>query len=209
MYDVWDVIGLRGTGTDSYSVENLFIPEKFAALRDEPSALREKGPLYKIPTNAIYSMGFAATSLGVARAQFDAAIELSRKKTPQGQGAMKENSAVQGLIGLTEAKLRRARAYLFATAAEVWEDLVHGPLTEAHRVALRLAATSTIHQSTEIVDIAYHMAGATAVFRANGFERRLRDMHAINQQLQARDTHYEEMGKAILTGNLAGPPSTR
>ena len=38
MYDVWDVIGLNGTGTDSYSVENLFIPEKFAALRDEPTA---------------------------------------------------------------------------------------------------------------------------------------------------------------------------
>ena len=31
-------------------------------------------------------------------------------------------------------------------------------------------------------------------------------MHAINQQLQARDSHYEEMGKAILMGNLAGPP---
>jgi alkylation response protein AidB-like acyl-CoA dehydrogenase len=210
LYDVWDVIGLRGTGTDSYSVDNLFIPEKFAALRDEPSALREKGPLYKIPTNTIYSMGFAATSLGVARAQLDAAVDLSRKKTPQGLSAMKENSAVQGLIGRTEAQLRRARAYLFATAAEVWDDLVHGgPLTEAHRVAMRLAATSTIHESTEIVGTAYHMAGATAVFRANGFERRLRDMHAINQQLQARDTHYEDIGKVILSGNLAGPPTGR
>src|SRR5215203_3342627 len=210
LYDVWDVIGLRGTGTDSYSVDNLFIPEKFAALRDEPSALREKGPLYKIPTNTIYSMGFAATSLGVARAQFDAAIDLARKKTPQGPSAMKENSAVQGLIGRTEAKLRRARAYLFATAAEVWDDLARGaPLSEAHRIGMRLAATSTIHESTEIVGTAYHMAGATAVFRANGFERRLRDMHAINQQLQARDTHYEDIGKAILSGNLAGPPTGR
>jgi alkylation response protein AidB-like acyl-CoA dehydrogenase len=210
LYDVWDVIGLRGTGTDSYSVDNLFVPEKFAALRDEPQALREKGPLYRIPTNAIYSMGFAATSLGVARAQFDAAVELSRKKTPQGLSAMKENSAVQGLIGLTEAKLRRARAYLFATATEVYDDLARGAFfTEGHRVALRLASTSTIHQSTEIVDVAYHMAGATAVFRANGFERRLRDMHAINQQLQARDTHYEEMGKVLLSGNLAGAPTAR
>src|SRR3954447_4932824 len=210
MYDVWDVIGLKGTGTDSYSVDNLFVPEKFAALRDDPSALREKGPIYKIPTNTVYSMGFAATSLGVARAQFDAAIELSRKKTPQGLSAMRENSAVQGLIGRTEAKLRRARAYLFATAAEVWDDLVRGErLTEARHVALRLAATSTIHESTEIVGTAYHMAGATAVFRANGFERRLRDMHAINQQLQARDTHYEDIGKAILSGNLGGPPTGR
>src|SRR5438270_12391358 len=40
MYDVWDVIGLKGTGTDSYSVDDLFIPENFAALRDEPTALR-------------------------------------------------------------------------------------------------------------------------------------------------------------------------
>jgi hypothetical protein len=53
------------------------------------------------------------------------------------------------------------------------------------------------------------MAGATAVFRANGFERRLRDMHAINQQLQARDTHYEDIGRVILSGNFASPPTGR
>jgi hypothetical protein len=53
------------------------------------------------------------------------------------------------------------------------------------------------------------MAGATAVFRANGFERRLRDMHAINQQLQARDTHYEDIGKVILSGNLKTAPTSR
>src|SRR6202047_1596779 len=51
MYDVWDTIGLKGTGTDSYSVDNLFIPEKFAALCDDPAAVREKGPLYKLPTH--------------------------------------------------------------------------------------------------------------------------------------------------------------
>ena len=66
MYDVWDVIGLKGTGTDSYSVDNLFIPEKFSALRDDLTAVRETGTLYKLTTNMVYSMGFAATSLGVA-----------------------------------------------------------------------------------------------------------------------------------------------
>ena len=120
MYDVWDVIGLKGTGTDSYSVENLLVPERFAALRDDPRGLREQGPLYKLSTHMVFSMGFAATSLGVARATLDAAIELSRSKQPQGLGAMRENNAVQGLIGRTEASLRAARAYLYATAAEVW-----------------------------------------------------------------------------------------
>jgi len=210
MYDVWDVIGLRGTGTDSYSVDNLFIPEKFAALRDDPSALREKGPLYQLTTNMVFSMGFAATSLGVARATLDAAIELSRKKLPQGLSAMRDNNAVQGLIGRTEGNLRAARAYLYATAAEVWADLVRGEaLTEAHRIAIRLAATWTIHQATAVVDTAYHMAGATAVFSANKFERRFRDMHAIAQQIQARDTHYEDAGRVILSGNLQAAPTAR
>ena len=210
MHDVWDVIGLKGTGTDSYSVENLLIPEKFAALRDDPNAVREKGPLYKLTTNAVFGMGFAATSIGVARATLDAAIELARTKQPQGLAVMRENNAVQGMIGRSEATLRAARAYLYATAAEVWRDLERGDrLTEAHRIALRIATTWTIHQSAAVVDTAYHMAGATSVFAANPFERRFRDMHAIAQQIQARDTHYEDAGKAILTADLSRPPTSR
>ena len=210
MYDVWDVIGLKGTGTDSYSVDNLFIPDKFAALRDDPSACREKGPLYKLTTNAVFGMGFAATAVGVARSTLDAAIELARSKQPQGLAAMRDNSAVQGLIGRTEATLRAARAYLYATAGEVWRDLARGdPVTAAHRIALRIATTWTIHQSASVVDAAYHMTGATAVFAANPFERRFRDMHTIAQQIQARDTHYEDAGKVILSARFSTPPTTR
>jgi indole-3-acetate monooxygenase len=202
-YEVWDVIGLSGTGTDSYSVDNLFIPEKFAAQRDNFSALREKGLLYGITTYTMYGLGFAAIALGVARATLDAAIELARGKASVGIKAMRENSAVQGLIGRTEGNLRAARAYLFGSAAEAWRDLTRsGSLSEDHRTALRLASTWTIHQAAAVVDAAYHMAGATAIFRANPFERRFRDMHAIAQQIQARDNHYEDVGKAMLG---AGP----
>jgi alkylation response protein AidB-like acyl-CoA dehydrogenase len=207
LHDVWDVIGLNGTGTDSYSVDNLFIPEKFAALRDDPAALREKGPLYRITTHTMYGLGFAAVALGVARAMLDATVDLARGKASFGLKAMRENNAVQGAIGRTEGNLRAARAYLYATANEAWRDLTQtGNLSEDHRVALRLASTWTIHQAAAVVDAAYHMAGATAVFRANKFERRFRDMHAIAQQVQARNTHYEDVGKAIL-GNSSEPPA--
>src|SRR5436309_2220134 len=207
MYDVWDVIGLKGTGTDSSSVDDLLIPEKFAALRDEPTALREQGPLYKLTTYTVFGLGFAAVSLGVARATLDAAIDLARGKESVGLKAVRENSAVQAQIGRTEGNLRAARAYLYATVAEVWRELTRtGKTGDEHRIALRLAATWTIHQAASVVDTGYRMAGATAVFRANKFERRFRDMHAITQQVQARDTHYEDVGKAIL-GNSSEPPA--
>lgn len=46
-----------------------------------------------------------------------------------------------------------------------------------------------------VVDTAYHTAGATAVSRSHPFERWFRDMHAITQQIQARDTHHEHVGR--------------
>jgi alkylation response protein AidB-like acyl-CoA dehydrogenase len=207
MYDVWDVIGLKGTGTDSYSVDNLFIPEKFTALRDDPAALREKGLLYRVTTFTMFGLGFAAIALGVARATLDAAIELSRGKASPGLKTMRDNHALQGLIGRTEGNWRAARAYLYGATAEAWSELTRtGNLSDDHRTALRLAATWTIHQAASVVDTAYHMAGATAVFSANRFERRFRDMHAIAQQIQARDTHYEDVGRAILANT---PPVHR
>ncbi|OAF17103.1 acyl-CoA dehydrogenase family protein [Bradyrhizobium neotropicale] len=200
LHDVWNAIGLAGTGTDSYEVRNLFIPERFATFRDVPQALREPGPIYRLGTGSAFSLGFAAVSLGVARATLEAAIALARGKHQSlAASAMRDNQAVQGLIGRTEGDLRAARAYLYATANAMWRDLsATGEFSNAHRTAVRLAATWTIHQSARVVDAAYHMAGATAVFRSNPFERRFRDMHAIAQQIQARDTHYEDVGKLIL-----------
>lgn len=202
MHDVWQAIGLAGTGTDSYEVHDLFIPDRFAAFRDVPEALREPGPLYRLPTGSTFSLGFAAVSLGVARATLDAAIALARAKHQSlAASAMRDNQAVQGLIGRTEADFRAARAYLYATANAMWRDLsATGTFSLTHRSAVRLASTWTIQQSAKVVDTAYHMAGATAVFRSNPFERRFRDMHAIAQQIQARDTHYEDVGRAILLG---------
>ncbi|MCP3394110.1 acyl-CoA dehydrogenase [Bradyrhizobium sp. CCGB12] len=201
LHDVWQAIGLAGTGTDSYEVSDIFVPERFTAFRDVPAALRETGPLYRIGTGSTFSLGFAAVSLGIARATLDAAIALARGKHQSlAASAMRDNGAVQGLIGRTEGDLRAARAYLYATAHAMWDDLsVTGAFSAAHRSAVRLAATWTIHQSAKVVDAAYHMAGATAVFRSNPFERRFRDMHAIAQQIQARDTHYQDVGKAILS----------
>ncbi|MET4802228.1 acyl-CoA dehydrogenase family protein [Bradyrhizobium sp. LB11.1] len=204
MHDVWQAIGLAGTGTDSYEVHDLFIPDRFAVFRDVPSALREPGPLYRLPTGSTFSLGFAAVSLGVARATLDAAITLAcAKHQSLAASAMRDNQAVQGLIGRTEADLRAARAYLYATANAMWRDLsATGTFSPAYRSAVRLAATWTIQQSAKVVDTAYHMAGATAVFRSNPFERRFRDMHAITQQIQARDTHYEDVGKMILASGV-------
>ncbi|HEV8014854.1 MAG TPA: hypothetical protein VGP48_04955 [Stellaceae bacterium] len=200
LHDVWDVVGLKGTGTDDYAVDDLFVAERFSALRDDASERREAGPLYKMTTSMMYGIGFAAIALGVARASLDAAIATARGKTSRDlKQGMRHNNVTQATIGRAEAKLRGARAYLYDAVGEVWRDLeAGGSITLDHRLALRLAATATIHQSAEVVDAVYHMLGATAIFRAQALERRFRDIHTIAQQIQARDIHYESVGQVLL-----------
>ena len=88
----------------------------------------------------------------------------------------------------------------FFTDDAVYHNIPIAPV--AGRAAIRLSATYTIHQSAEVVETAYHMAGATAGFKSNPFERRFRDMHTIAQQIQARDNHFEDVGKMILTNSV-------
>ncbi len=207
LHDVWDVIGLKGTGTDNYSVSDLFVPERFSAARDDPAERREAGPLYRFSTATMFALGFAAVALGVARAMLDAATGAARGKKSSGvKHAMRDNHAVQSQIGRCEARLRCARAYLFGCAEEIWRDLARASaLTMEHRIAIRLASTWTIHEAAAVVDAAYHMMGATSVFGAQPFERRFRDIHAIAQQAQARDIHYESVGQFLLGLEMNSP----
>ena len=89
--------------------------------------------------------------------------------------------------------------YWLGTITEVWTAVERSnDLTLDQRMALRLATTHSIHVAQDVVDDAYQAAGATAIFDANPFERRLRDMHAVAQQLQGRRSHIETVGKHLL-----------
>ena len=46
----------------------------------------------------------------------------------------------------------------------------------------------------------YHEAGSTAIFDNQPFERRLRDINSVSQQLQGRRTHFETVGLYLLGG---------
>jgi indole-3-acetate monooxygenase len=198
--DSWNVMGLRGTGSDAYRVVDCFVPAAHSLGRDDPADRRSDGPLYRLKTDTLYSSGFAALALGLARGLVDALRELAVKKTPRGYANTLRNSALfQTEYGEMEARLRAARAYLLGSLGELWQGvLANGALTLDQRMAMRLAATHAMREAKQVAEAAYHGAGATAIFTGNEFERRWRDMNAVSQQLQARRAHIETVGKHLL-----------
>jgi len=192
----WDVIGLRGTGSDRYEVRDLFVPDAFCLKRDVDEERRYVAPLYRFNTTQIYASSFAAVALGIARGALDAFVVLAREKTPGSMTrALCDSPVVQSEVAVAEARLRAARALLLDTWREVWSA---PEITMDHRASIRLATTYASQQAVAVVDTVYREAGATAIFERNPFERRFRDVHAVSQQVQARFAHFELVGQHLL-----------
>jgi alkylation response protein AidB-like acyl-CoA dehydrogenase len=194
--DVWNVSGLRGTGSDTYSVADLFVPDDHSV----QEKCQEDGPLYVFGTNQVFSIGFASVALGIARASLEALIDFAANKKPRGvSGLLREQARTQMQVAESEATLRSARAFLHEAVAEAWEHVSRThTLSMDDRVLLRLATTFTIHRCKDVVDTAYHLAGGNAIFADHPFERRFRDMHAVTQQMQAREDHFEAVGRFLM-----------
>jgi indole-3-acetate monooxygenase len=200
MTEVWHVIGLRGTGSDSFSVTDLFVPAERSISRDDPAERRQPGPLYCFPAGSFYASGFAGVALGIARTTLDAFRALATDKTPRGERRpLRETAAVQSQVARCEVQLSSARLYLLASLDEVWQAVeLSGALRLDQRMLIRAASTFAIHQAREVVDAAYQAAGATAIFESSAFERRFRDIHAVTQQIQGRLAHFETVGQFLL-----------
>lgn len=199
--DTWHVIGLRGTGSDKYEVDDLFVPTEHSLLMDEPSQLKEHGTLYKFASIPLHGYTFCGVALGVARTALDAFIDLAGNKQPKYWNAtLKHSALIQYHVAEAEAKLRSARMFLFQQLKDVWDDIERTgeEQNEQQRIGLRLATTHGIHQAKEVVDYAYSQAGSSAIFNGNPFERPFRDIHTIAQQGQAAPINMEAVGQRLL-----------
>jgi indole-3-acetate monooxygenase len=201
LLDTWDTIGLRGTASDSYRLDDLFVAEAYSATREDPELRQEPGRLYAFPQQTLYSVGIASVALGLARGMLDAFIELACEKTPRGMVRLADSGVVQAEVAKCEARLGAASAYLCDTIGEIYEAAGDvAPIDIPARGRVRLAGTHAISTAVSVADYTYKAAGVDAIFPGSPFMRRFRDIHTVSQQIQSRDVHFETCGQ-ILLGN--------
>ncbi|ETX03167.1 MAG: hypothetical protein ETSY2_34025 [Candidatus Entotheonella gemina] len=198
LLDTWDVVGLRGTGSFSFEIDDLFVPDAYTF--DPATKPRADGPVYCIPPMLLFGAGFATVALGAARAALTASIELSKTKVEMlVDHALRDMSATQRMVGEAEAIWGAAKAYLREAVLAVWESACKNrSLSDEERIRLRLAGTHGIRCASQVVDIAYALGGAGSIFASSPVQRRFRDVHTITQQIQGRLSHYDTAGQFFL-----------
>lgn len=198
--DTWFVLGLRGTGSDTYAIQDLLVDDAHVITRDYAGERREQGSLYRFHMMQLYAAGFACVALGIARQMLETFIVVAGSKAPaQSKTLLRDNNVIQHLIGHSDARLKAARAWLLRLLEEIYAEVGRaGELTVEQRIAIRQASTYAIHEAREVVTTIYHEAGSTAIFDDQPFERRLRDINSVSQQLQGRRAHFETVGQHML-----------
>ncbi len=203
IHDTWHVAGLRGTGSNDFSVDGAFVP---AGRSVQPLAGRRAvdSPLAAFPNFSLLAAGVAAVTLGIARHAIDELTELGQVKRPQfSSRTISGSGAAQAELAKAEAAVRSGRAFLHDELARAWDRARAGDGVDVHtRARIRLASAHAASAAASATDAVYTLGGGTAVFETSPLQRCLRDVHAATQHIMVSPRMYETLGRHFFGGEI-------
>ena len=196
-----DVVGMKGTGSFDFSVEDYFITDDLTFVWDlmNPQSLRG-GEAFYLPPLCYVAKEHGSVAIGAGRRVLEELIHLATSTRGTFRGSkLDERQVVHRIIGEADLKLRSARALLHQSYTEMEAKTLDGwrpdaaAITEGRSIAL-LCTDIAI----DIASRAYHFAGNTALHQPHTIERLFRDLHTAGLHQVVSDTAYENQGKIML-----------
>jgi alkylation response protein AidB-like acyl-CoA dehydrogenase len=197
--DTWSVVGMCGTGSHDFIVDDVFVPTPHTFSFTEPPD--EAGALYHPRLLLVVAWtDTVGNALGIARGAIDALIELATyRSSTSAPTLLRDRPLVQTRVAEAEAILHAARAYVLEAVGAAWEAVCAGIADPSREIAqARLAITHGMQEAVRAVDLVFHAAGTNALYRKYPLERCFRDIHSAVQHAAGLPAHYESAGKALL-----------
>jgi 3-hydroxy-9,10-secoandrosta-1,3,5(10)-triene-9,17-dione monooxygenase len=210
MRDVWNSVGLKGSGTNNIVVDPVFVPTEFTLdiqeMRDAtaPGCSLDDGVIFRASLAAQAWIGIASPLLGVARGGCEAFIDYTSAKVSTFGEKSAEGSAIQIAIGESLADLDAAFAL-----AERANDLLFAvqPILLEHRVRNRRNATAAARFALRAIDRVFDLAGAQGLTETGALQRHWRDAHAIAHHYALGGIAFQNAGRLALgLGMTPGDP---
>ncbi len=127
--DTWDVIGMRGTGSNDVSLTDVFVPEArtFPMVPEFEPGSHYQGPLYRFPLFGVVATSIPPVLLAMGRGAIDEVSALAQGKTPVASSKLlRDRASAQAKVAQAEAILRSGRLLLYDTLSEAWETTLAG-----------------------------------------------------------------------------------
>ena len=196
VHDTWFSLGLKGTGSADFSLEETFVPTAFTS--SHPRSVRG-GPLYRLGYGgAAHEHGIFACAL--AQAALDSLLSTAgeKKRGYAKTRGLVDREVFQSTVAEAELRIRAARLLMADTAGRLLASASEHEAPVALQAEARAAATFCTDEAVDVTTRLFRFAGGGAVMQADPMEQILRDLLTAQAHLFVSDAAYESLGRLRL-----------
>lgn len=201
--DDWHTIGLEGTGSKSFEVEDVFVPD-YALLRGEdaragngPGAADNPGGVYRLPRGFLTPALFAAMTIGMAQGLLDKWLTYTVTRMSRGT-KVADLPTSHAIAGECAAEIDAAEALNRDTISAAMKMLNAGDtLSDAELLRAKRNSAWACRTALNAGTRLFNTAGGTAIFQGAPVEREYRNLlasashHIVNWEVSASDSGAE------------------
>jgi len=199
--DTWYCAGLRGTGSITSVLDNVFVPEHrtvtFALLRDacSPGSQLNTNPIYRTPFIAVHSYALLGPALGSARGGYADFVAWTRQRyLTYTQLAIAQHVPVQLKVAEIAAQIDAVELLARRALAVARQD--YAGMTIETRTLLRRDWGYAMRLLRGAMDELIKISGASGLMEGNSAQRCWRDVHAISSHVVMNwDVPAENFGR--------------
>ncbi len=199
VHDNWHTLGMRGTGSCDYELDDVFVPDGFAVdvVSGEPpkgGALMRLG----LPAFVVNEHGSFAYALGrlALRTATDNAV--SKKRGYLGAASLADRQIFQRTIGQGTIRMNACALAMADAMERLFDSAADGPPDPAIVTEAQAAAVWCTDEAIDLVSELFRFTGGDAVMDGSEMQRILRDIYTVQSHLMVSTVVYEQYGQIML-----------
>jgi 3-hydroxy-9,10-secoandrosta-1,3,5(10)-triene-9,17-dione monooxygenase len=185
--DVWNVVGLRGTGSNDIVVEETFIPEAFTLSMGETGQCKGPGQevntsdLYKLPFHSLFTTTITTPIVGMATGAYNEHVDMQQKRVRAAYLGEKASSDPFAAVRIARAssEIDAAWALLINNLREEQAYVAKGEkIPLSLRLRVRRDQVLGTQRAIDAIDELFEASGGRALAEGTYLQRAWRDAHA-------------------------------
>lgn len=210
--DDWHVFGLRGTGSSSVVVNDVFVPEhrqvSLASISDgsSPGTFIHPSPLYRAAAWSVFPFTISAPAAGIARGALESYLdEMKVRETAYDHAPLSKKPGVAMRVSEASALIDAAGLLYNRSLRETMDKIYAGEvLSIQHRVRSRRDQAYSIHMCKNAAELVFNGQGGYGLLESSVAQRSFRDLEAIKAHIVG---NWDMPALNYGTVMLGGPPT--
>jgi 3-hydroxy-9,10-secoandrosta-1,3,5(10)-triene-9,17-dione monooxygenase len=185
--DVWNVVGLSGTGSNDIVVAETFIPEEFTLSMSDtgrcfgPGQEQNPSDLYKLPFHSLFTTTISSPIIGMARGAYTEHVEMQQARVRAAYAGEKASSDPFAAVRIARASSEIDAAWAL-TMQNIREEQALVAKGEKIPLSLRLRVRRDqvlgTQRAIDAIDDLFEASGGRALANGTYLQRAWRDAHA-------------------------------